>query len=78
MKLEEFVSPICISLLDDSSILIRDVLSNLLYLINVAEAENRGKWAINDIYRTVAGDLLALSDVSCPSDIKRHSLNIIE
>ncbi len=79
MKLEDFdVKPIQLGtdlLTSEHPLTIKDVLCHLLYLTTKANCTSRN-WAISEMYRNVAIDLLVKHGVTSASEIRRLSPNL--
>ena len=76
MKLEDFLNPVR---LDDSCqpVLVRHILSHLLFLSVDANSNLRKTNVISDLYRTVAVDFLAIHGITDEWELNRVVPNIV-
>ena len=75
MKLEAFVKPERFQ--PNRVILVRHVLSHLLFLSNEANAHRDRRTVLADLYRPVAIDFLAAHGVTEHSEVDRLASNIV-
>ena len=78
MKLEDLVIPLRLtSSAQSCPILVRDILSHLLFLSDESHAEQHGNKLITEFYRTVAIDFLSAHGIVDASEVHSRVPNIV-